>query len=462
MVILRLWVVVCAAVFFPAAAQAQNVQVKLDFSKELGPMKMERMSLGQGGLSEEPMLAGRLNEIRALKPSILRIFVSEYYDVIQAPGKYNFATLDSMVSNILATGATPFMSFCLKPSLFFPVVDHDITEPNDYAGWEQFVFDVVKHYLNKKTGISFWEVGNEVDLGETGGTPYRFKPEAYARYYKHTVAAILRADPKAKVGGPALAWYKSPILPELLRVCSKEKIPLHFVSFHHYNNKPLVFREQILYVKNLISQYPGLQPEVIMNEWNMDLFNPPLDPRFQPCFVAETVWQMKDVGLDWSNYYHIRDWYVNFDTFSRFFSLTGTAFMARWWNRQAQFSGLIDYQNQIRPAYYTFKLLSRIAGNQIQVQSNSNTVHGFAAYDPKMLMHNMMLWNFSDKPVTVDIELENIPKTLQVRHIVLDATGAGLDENQRLRPDPFVKWEKGKKSVKLVLEPWAVHYWTLE
>ena len=204
---------------------AQTTNVKVDFGKDLGPMKMEQMALGQGGLSEEPMLASRVTEIRALHPAIIRLFVSEYYNVIPEKGKYHFTTLDSMVANILQTGAKPFMSFCLKPKLFFPVIDQDIVEPNDYAGWEQFVYDVVKHYLDKGTGITYWEVGNEVDIGEDGGTPYRFKPESYARYYKHTVAAILRADPNAKVGGPALAYYKSSILPELLRVCSAEKIP---------------------------------------------------------------------------------------------------------------------------------------------------------------------------------------------------------------------------------------------
>ena len=71
---------------------------------------------------------------------------------------------------------------------------------------------------------------------------------------------------------------------------------------------------------------------------------------------------MKDAGLDWSCYYHIRDYYVSYDTFSKYFSANGTALMTRWWNRQPQFDGLFDYQNQIRPAYFTFKLLSRMAG----------------------------------------------------------------------------------------------------
>ena len=445
-----------------ASLFAQVADVKINFAKDLGPMKMEQMALGQGGLSEDPMLARRVTEIKALHPAIIRLFVSEYYDVIPEKGKYHFTTLDSMVSNILQTGAKPFMSFCLKPKLFFPVIDQDNVEPNDYAGWEEFVFNVVKHYLDKGAGITYWEVGNEVDIGEDGGTPYRFKPESYARYYKHTSAAILRADPNAKVGGPALAWFKSPILPELLKVCSAEKIPLHFVSFHHYNNSPTVIRGQIEYVKGLLKQYPDLKAETIMNEWNMDLFNPPLDPRFQPCYVAETVWQMKDAGLDWSCYYQIRDWYVSYETFAKVFSPHGAAFMTRWWNRQAQFSGLIDYQNQIRPAYYTFKLLSRMAGNKLQVNSGNDNVHGFATHDPKLQMHNMMLWNFSDKPVTVKLSLEMLPKDMRVRHIVLDATGSGLEENQRLRPDPFIKIQKGNQSLTVKLEPWGVHYWSLE
>ena len=442
--------------------QAQSLQVTVDFSKDLGPMKMEQMALGQGGLSQEPMLASRTTEIRALNPGIIRLFVSEYYDVIPEIGKLHFTTLDSMVSSILQTGAKPFMSLCLKPKVFFPVIDQDIVEPNNYPAWEEFVYNIVKHYKDRKAGIQYWEVGNEVDIGEDGGTPYRFKPESYARYYKHTIAAILRADPDAKVGGPALAWFKSPILPELLKVTAKEKLPLHFVSFHNYNNSPTAIREQIEYVKNLVGQHPSLHPEVIMNEWNMDLFNPPLDPRFQPCYVPETIWQMKEAGLDWSCYYQIRDWYVNYETFEKVFSAKGAAFMTRWWNRQAQFSGLIDFQNQLRPAYYSFKLLSRIAGNRIKVTTPSGSIHGFAAHDQKLQMHNLMLWNFSDQPKTIELSLANLPKDMRIRHIILDASGAGLEENQRLRPEPFINLKKGSRTLTITFEPWAVHYWSFE
>src|SRR5690606_37330943 len=133
-------------------------------------------------------------------------------------------------------------------------------------------------------------------------------------------------------------------------------MPLHFLSWHHYGNNPSKYRDQIAYVRALLAPHRQLGPELVINEWNMDLFNPSTDPRFQPCYVAESIWQMKRAGLDWSCYYHIQDWHVSYDTFAELFSPFGTAFMTRWWNRQVQVSGLFDFQGQIRPAYFTFKL----------------------------------------------------------------------------------------------------------
>jgi xylan 1,4-beta-xylosidase len=444
------------------ASFAQTVEVTVKFNENLGSMYMERMALGQGGLSQEPMFASRIPELRALKPAIIRLFVGEYFNLLPKPGVYHFTTLDSMIHSILQTGAKPLMSICFKPALLFPIVNEDIVEPNDYQQWEDLVYNLVKHYRDQGAGIRYWEVGNEVDIGESGGTPYRFKPDSYVRYYKHTVAAVLRADPDARVGGPALANHQSPILPALLDACSAEKLPLHFVSWHLYSSDPQAIRKTIEYVKNLLKKHPGLKPETMMDEWNMDLFNPPLDPRFQPCYVTETVWQMKDAGLNWSCYYHIRDWYVSYDTFSKFFSPKGAAFMTRWWNRQPQFSGLIDYQNQLRPAYFAFKLLSRMAGDRLPVTSTSNQVHGFATHDPVLLMHNVMLWNYSDKPVQVNVNLAALPAEMRVRHITLDATVSAGEENHRLRPEPYSNLKKGDQKMTLQLEPWAIHYWSFE
>jgi hypothetical protein len=234
------------------------------------------------------------------------------------------------------------------------------------------------------------------------------------------------------------------------------------VSWHIYSSDPKAVRGTIDYVKGLLKDCPQPKPETILDEWNMDLTNPPLDPRFQPCYVAEVLWQMKDAGLDYSCYYHIRDWYVSFDRFAPFMSEQGTAFMTRWWNRMPQFDGLFDYQNRVRPAYFTFKLLSRLAGERLRLDSSNPTVHGLATHDEQLRMYNLVLWNFSGSAIQTEMELKSLPKELRTRHIVLETTGPSDDENARLRPEPFRRLKSGEDRLTVTLEPWAVHYWSFE
>ncbi len=408
------------------------------------------------------MWSDRIPEIRALRPRLIRLFIHEYFDLLPAKERCHFETLDRSVDTILATGAKPLMCICFKPKVLFPSVNQDIVEPDDYHAWENLIERLVQHYQERGAGIQYWEVANEPDIGEDGGCPYRFKPESYVRYYRHTVGAIRKADPQARVGGPALANSRSPLLPALLELCHTNGAPLDFVSWHIYSSDPKAIRGTIGYVKDLLKHYPALKPETFLDEWNMDLMNPPLDARFQPCYLLEAIWNMKEAGLDYSCYYHIRDWYVSFDRFAPFMSEKGTAFMTRWWNRMPQFDGLFDYQNHVRPSYFAFKLLSRLAGERLRVNSSSPMVHGLASHDNQLRMENLLLWNFSADSAALELELKDLPAPKRTRHIVLDALASSDEENARLRPDPFKNLPAGDQRLQLLLEPWTVHYWSFE
>ena len=103
-----------------AFAQEQAVQVTVSLADRLGPMHIDRMALGQGGLSQEPMWDDRIAEIRALRPAVIRLFIQEYFDLLPAPGRYHFDTLDRSVDTILKTGAEPIMCICFKPQGALP------------------------------------------------------------------------------------------------------------------------------------------------------------------------------------------------------------------------------------------------------------------------------------------------------------------------------------------------------
>ena len=443
-------------------AQPRKVSVRVSFNERLGLLEIDRMALGQGGLSDEPMWDNRIAEVRAIRPRVIRLFIQEYFNLLPDRGRYHFDTLDRSVDTILKTGAKPLMCICFKPRVLFPDVNHDVVEPKDYEEWQQLIANLVKHYRDRGAGIRYWEVANEPDLGESGGCPYRFQPESYVRYYRQTAAAILRADARACVGGPALASVRSPILPALLDACQKEKLPLGFISWHIYSSSPGHIRETINYAQGLLKKRAALKPETVLDEWNMDLGNPPLDPRFQPCYVAETIWQMKEAGLDWSCYYHIRDYHVRHEQLRPFFSPQGAAFMARWWNRMPQFDGLFDFQDRVRPSYFAFKLLSRLTGQRLRVVSSDSAVHGFATHDEEYRIDSLLLWNFSASPANVELAIEDLPKDMLVRQLTLDALASSDDENARLRPEPPTNLKKGSHGLKAGLDPYGVKFWSFE
>ena len=442
-------------------AQQAPVDLHVDFSKPGPPLNIDQIALGQGGLSAEPIWADRMPEVRILHPRIIRLFVQEYFDVMPALGQYDWHKLDPAVDLIKQTGATPLMTIAIKPKVLFPTIDDKITDPNNYTAWDDLISAMVTHYKERGSGIIYWEIANEPDIGENGGCPYRFTPEGYVRYYRHTAAAIRRADPDAKIGGPALANPESPILPALLAAVQSDHIPLDFISWHIYNSDPLAIRATIDRKKELLKQFPDLHPETFLDEWNMALTHPPGDPAFQPSFIAETAWQMKDGGLDYSCYYHIRDYHVRPEIFGRFMSPHGNAGMAKWWNRMPQYDGLFDFQNHVRPSYFAFLLLARLTGQRLPAVSSSKTVHSFATFDDYLHIYNVLFWNYSDQPVHINLTLDGVPAGLKAEHVQLDANAPSDDENIRLRPFPEQAVPVGQ-AIPVDLPAYGVMFWSVD
>src|SRR5881628_451062 len=89
------------ATAMPATPQGRHVSIRLNLNETAGPLEMDRFALGQGGLSEEPMWADRLAEIRDLHPRLIRLFIQEYFDLLPERGRYNFQKLDESVDLIL-------------------------------------------------------------------------------------------------------------------------------------------------------------------------------------------------------------------------------------------------------------------------------------------------------------------------------------------------------------------------
>ncbi|HWE92747.1 MAG TPA: hypothetical protein VG269_02130 [Tepidisphaeraceae bacterium] len=109
----------CILVLFvtlSAAAQTRPAVplVTLSCDRQLGPLAIDHIALGQGGLSADPMFHSRVAEIRALHPGLIRLFVQAYYDLLPERGRLHFETLDRSVDDIINAGSSPLMCLCFK------------------------------------------------------------------------------------------------------------------------------------------------------------------------------------------------------------------------------------------------------------------------------------------------------------------------------------------------------------
>jgi len=171
-----------------------------------------------------------------------------------AAGKpvYYWTIVDRILDTWVQAGARPFVelgfmpqALSTKPDPYVPVWSPGANfdryyvgwayPPKDYDKWGELVYQLVRHAVEKygRAGVEswYWEVWNEPDIAYWHGTP-----EEYDRLYDASAAAVKRALPTAKVGGPAstgpASAKASAFLRQFLEHCEKTGAPLDFITFH--------------------------------------------------------------------------------------------------------------------------------------------------------------------------------------------------------------------------------------
>jgi xylan 1,4-beta-xylosidase len=173
---------------------------------------------------------------------------------------YDWKIVDRIFDTYLQAGAKPFVeigfmpqALSSKPEPYHPTWiagaanrEYSIGwsyPPNDYGKWGDLVYQWVRHSVEKygKEEVEswYWEVWNEPDISYWHGTP-----EEYDKLYDYAAAAVKRALPSAKVGGPATTGPSSPkaaaFLRQFLEHCDRGAnsatggagAPLDFITYH--------------------------------------------------------------------------------------------------------------------------------------------------------------------------------------------------------------------------------------
>lgn len=180
-----------------------------------------------------------------------------YTEDAQGNPIYDWTIVDQIIDTFISAGAKPFVEIGFMPKALsthpdpyrhhFPAEKNVFTgwsyPPTSYRKWSELVYRWAEHCAQKYGRAQAeswqWEVWNEPDIPYWHGTP-----EEYDQLYDYTSAALRRALPHARVGGPASTGPANPkaaaFLRQFLEHCSSGKnaatgeigAPLDFISFH--------------------------------------------------------------------------------------------------------------------------------------------------------------------------------------------------------------------------------------
>ncbi len=415
------------------------VNLSIDAQSDAGPLELWRHTLGHGGINTNPLSPRVIDGTKSLHPRLIRVFIQEFFNIYPDHGKYDWSKLDPYMDSFAATGAKVVAAITIKPKVLYPQIDQKIWRPNSIEEWQQVIGALVKRYSIDKPIVTYWEIGNETDIGENGGCPFLITdPADYVQFYKMTIDPILKTFPDAKVGGTAVANAGGNYLPQFIDHCLKEKLRLDFISWHLYSDNPDSHAGLVTKYKKLLEPFGPKRPEMLVTEWSKN-FDPisvqelAMDPR-RAAIIASSIIAMTDAGLNWSFYYHLADQHARIAEFKPFFA--NPDIMYHHWNEVPHRFGLFGVAGEVRPQYFVYQMLTHMGSTRLKGTSDVKDIRLLASRDDKSV--SILAANFSPQDSTdhlAKIRVTNLtPGEMMLTVYRIDRNGSWSNEKLELIP----------------------------
>ena len=213
-----------------------------------------------------------------------------------SPTSYNFSELDRNVE------AAQRVAEIIIIRIGFDWHDPPRNKPHvSLDKLASIVEHVVLHYMKGwADGYCYrnilWEVWNEPDIGRF----WALSAQEYFKLYEALARAVKRADLRAMVEGPTIA-YNLTFLKEFLNYIRSRGVPLDFVSWHAYSTDPRDIVRRAERVREIMAKYGYEELPSVLDEWNYwwnkepwDFFRGPVVAAFQ----TSTLTWLQDAPVD--------------------------------------------------------------------------------------------------------------------------------------------------------------------
>lgn len=271
---------IAAWYLLPALAFSQSATIQVNAADTVAPLPASWAYFGYDEANNTYAPNGRklIQELAALSEA--PVHIRTHFLLVTGDGKsglkfgstnvytedraghptYDWTVVDKIIGTYLDSGVTPFIEIGFMPEAmsthpepytptWLPRAKNDryfvgwTHPPKSYEKWADLIYRWASHsvekYGNAEVETWDWEVWNEPNIGYWHGTA-----DEYNKLYDYTVAAVKRALPTARVGGPASTGPAQPHAANFLRqflqhcttgtnyVTGRQGSSLDFISFH--------------------------------------------------------------------------------------------------------------------------------------------------------------------------------------------------------------------------------------
>jgi xylan 1,4-beta-xylosidase len=328
---------------------------------------------------------------------------------------YSFFNTDRIIDFLLSIGMRPFIELSFMPTVLASgskTVFHyrgNVTPPRDHRQWADLIRTLVTHWVDRygirEVSKWFFEVWNEPNLKAF----WAGSQQDYFKLYRVTAEAIKQVDRSLKVGGPATA--RDAWIEEFLQCCDARRVPVDFVTTHHYPTDALGHEDDDTETQ-LANSRRGLLREwtqdtrrragrrpLYYTEWNSssNSRDPRHDEPYAAAFAAKTVLDASDLTQGYS-----------FWTFTDIFEENGLPSVPFHGG-----FGLVNLHGIAKPVYRAFELLHGLGRERLLVDGMHDTVNAWVTRATgviKILLVNHALPRHPVRRVRARVHFDRCPK----------------------------------------------------
>lgn len=311
--------------------------------------------------------------------------------------------------------------------------------PTDYEKWGELVEQWVRHcvgrYGEKEVASWLWEVWNEPNISYWKGTR-----DEYFKLYDYSAAAVKRALPSARVGGPATtgpSWDKAADwLEKFLEHCHASGVPLDFVSYHAKGSPRVVDGHVRMNMQPQLRDVArGFSIVKSSTYASLPIYITECDP--EGCAACGMTTNPENAYRNGTMYssYTAASFARILDTAAKYgVNLAGATSWSFEFEDQKWFDGFRDLATNgvDKPVLNVFRMYGMMRGNRIAVPSPDV----LATADAHSM--NVMLWNYMDD----DVPGEALPFSVRLAGIPVGRVKVEQFAIDEEHSNSFALWKK--------------------